>query len=230
MRSIINVNKDWLFVKNTTDTNMREGEIISLPHTWNATDGQDGGNDYFRGSCLYVKKLDKETLPKADRYYLEIKGANSSSDVYAGGEKLFHHDGGYSTFRVDITEHIDSEIEIIVDNSANETVYPQMADFTFYGGLYRDVNLICVPATHLDLEYYGGKGVMVTPIMDGANAKVEVVSYVKNLQAGDEVKVSLYERGSDEPFATESGEKVNFVIEFTVIFVGKLMTVFHIPS
>ena len=165
MRSIINVNKDWLFVKNTTDTNMREGEIISLPHTWNATDGQDGGNDYFRGSCLYVKKLDKETLPKADRYYLEIKGANSSSDVYAGGEKLFHHDGGYSTFRVDITEHIDSEIEIIVDNSANETVYPQVADFTFYGGLYRDVNIVCVNKAHFDLDYYGGTGLQITQLL-----------------------------------------------------------------
>ena len=68
MRKIINVNENWIFIKDTTDITRRDGETLSLPHTWNATDGQDGGNDYFRGSCLYVKTLDKAELPKADRY------------------------------------------------------------------------------------------------------------------------------------------------------------------
>ena len=88
MRNKICLNKDWLFIKNTTDITARDGESVDLPHTWNAVDGQDGGNDYFRGSCLYVKRLKKAELPSADRYYLEICGANSSADVYAGGEKL----------------------------------------------------------------------------------------------------------------------------------------------
>ena len=76
-------------------------------------------------------------LPEAARYYLQIDGANSSADVYMNGNHLAHHDGGYSTWRVDITEHLGamSLLTIKVDNSANETVYPQMADFTFYGGI-----------------------------------------------------------------------------------------------
>lgn len=84
MRNIINLNNDWLFAKNSTDVNLREGEAINLPHSWNAIDGQDGGNDYFRGSCVYFKTLKKSELPQADLYYLEIRGANSSADVYVG--------------------------------------------------------------------------------------------------------------------------------------------------
>ena len=140
MRTIVNLNEGWLFGKGITDAQQSAtAEAVNLPHSWNAEDGQDGGNDYFRGSCLYTKKLDKASLPQADRYYLEIKAANSSADVYADGAKLCHHDGGYSIFRVDLTDCIKSgegEIAILVDNSPNETVYPQMADFTFYGGLY----------------------------------------------------------------------------------------------
>ena len=98
MRNILNLNQNWLFFKDTADVSLKEGgEALSLPHTWNAIDGQDGGNDYFRGSCLYKKTLKKAELPDADLYYLELCGANSSADVYANGEHLAHHDGGYST-------------------------------------------------------------------------------------------------------------------------------------
>ena len=114
MRNIINLNQNWIFVQNTTDIALREGEQIHLPHTWNAADGHDGGNDYFRGSCLYVKTLAKADLPAADLYYLEFRGANSSADVYVGGKKLAHHDGGYSTWRVNITEEIRDVTEIAV--------------------------------------------------------------------------------------------------------------------
>ena len=62
MRNILNLNEGWLFVKDTADVTVRNGETVNLPHTWNATDGQDGGNDYFRGACLYVKTLKKADL------------------------------------------------------------------------------------------------------------------------------------------------------------------------
>ena len=124
----------------------------------------------------------KASLPEADRYYLEIKGANSSADVYVNGKNLAHHDGGYSTWRVDITEALDLNnlLVIAVDNTANETVYPQMADFTFYGGIYRDVNIIAVSESHFDLDYYGGPGIAVTPVIEGTTAKVGVEVYVTN--------------------------------------------------
>ncbi len=200
MRNILNLNENWLFCKDTADISVREGEQISLPHTWNATDGQDGGNDYFRGACLYVKTLKKAELPEADRHYLEFRGANSSADVYVGGEKLAHHDGGYSTWRVDITDKLadETDIAVVVDNSPNETVYPQMADFTFYGGLYRGVNLISVNNTHFDLDYYGAPGIAITPEVVGSDAKVTVEVYVTNLKEGQVIRYTLYDKDENE--------------------------------
>ena len=200
MRKILNLNSDWLFVKDTTDISLNEGESINIPHSWNAVDGQDGGNDYFRGSCLYKKTIKKADLPKADLYYIEFRGANSSADVYVGGEKLAHHDGGYSTWRVNITEAIsdETEIAVIVDNSPSDTVYPQMADFTFYGGIYRDVNLICVNNSHFDLDYYGGKGIMITPEIVETDAKVEVEVFVKNFEANQKLVYTIYDAEEKE--------------------------------
>ena len=106
MRTVLNLNQNWLFSKNTADITIRTGEAVNLPHSWNAVDGQDGGNDYFRGDCLYVKTLRKAELPAADRYYLEIRGANSSAEVFVGGESLAVHHGGYSTWRVDLTDRL----------------------------------------------------------------------------------------------------------------------------
>ncbi len=183
MRQIINLNRKWSFTKDFDGIPAaicEKWSFVNLPHSWNAIDGQDGDNDYYRGTCLYMKEIKKEDLPESDRYYLEINGANSSADVYVNGKMLAHHDGGYSTFRVDITEEIGSRamVAITVDNSANETVYPQMADFTFYGGLYRNVNLICVSESHFDLDYYGGPGIKVTPEIKGNNADIEIEVFI----------------------------------------------------
>ena len=208
MRQIINLNDAWLFKKDCSDISARDGVTVNLPHTWNAEDGYDGGNDYFRGSCLYVKTLTKADFPKSDRYYLEFRGANSSADVYLDGEKLAHHDGGYSTWRVDITEKLgdSSELAVVVDNSANETVYPQMADFTFYGGLYRSVNLIAVSESHFDLEYYGGQGLTITPTVEGENAKVDVQVYVKGLKDGQKLVYTIYDKEENELDRIETTE------------------------
>ena len=198
MRNIINLNNNWAFSKTAeaVPAALEESwEKVNLPHSWNAIDGQDGGNDYYRGTAYYAKTIDKSQLPAADRYYLEIRGANSSADVYVDGKAMAHHDGGYSTWRVDVTEVLgeNSLLTIAVDNSANETVYPQMADFTFYGGLYRDVNLICVNESHFDLDYYGGTGIAVTPHLSGANALVKVDTYLTNQKAGQTVRVTIYD-------------------------------------
>ena len=209
MRKIISLNEGWQFSKDCAATAHNDSVVaVNLPHTWNATDGQDGGNDYFRGSCLYTKKLVKSELPAAEQYYLEICGANSSADVYVNGEKKAHHDGGYSTWRVNITDSLGEECEvaIVVDNSPNEEVYPQMADFTFYGGLYRNVNLVAVNSTHFDLDYFGGKGLMVTPVVDGKNASVEAKVFVTNMQNGDEIKYTVTDKEGNEVKALTTSE------------------------
>ncbi|MBP3627799.1 MAG: glycoside hydrolase family 2 protein [Clostridia bacterium] len=193
MRQIVNINAKWAFTKQANEIPAEMPKLwdfVNLPHSWNAIDGQDGDNDYFRGTAYYAKNLVKADLPKCDRYYLEIKGANSSADVYLNGKALAHHDGGYSTWRVDITDSLKEMnlLVIAVDNSANETVYPQMADFTFYGGIYRDVNIICVNNSHFDLDYYGAPGIKVTPEIKGDNADVEIEVYVSNSKIGQQLR------------------------------------------
>ena len=226
MRSIINLNRNWFFAKTPeipAQLNV-EWENVNVPHCWNSTDGQDGGADYFRGTCQYAKQLNKAELPEADRYYLEINGANSSADVTLNGKALAHHDGGYSTWRVDLTDALEEEnlLVISVDNAPNTTVYPQVADFTFYGGLYRNVNLICVKESHFDLEYYGGKGLKVTPVMEGKDAKVTVEVFVTNLQEGQSLRYHLMNR-EGKVIASYEGNitKLNFLIRSAHLWNGR---------
>ena len=172
MRKITTLTEGWRFLKAAVTVEQAlqyavRGEMVSLPHTWNAVDGQDGGNDYHRGLCWYVRELTaKET--EGERLFLEINGANHTAEVYLNGMKLTRHEGGYSTFRVDLTGHLGDKniLAISVDNSDSSTVYPQKADFTFYGGLYRDVRLIAVPAEHFELLKDGTPGIKVTPTID----------------------------------------------------------------
>ena len=185
MRQIYNFNTKWGFSKEALEapTTMPERwNWVNIPHTWNNIDGQDGGNDLYRGTAFYAKELEKMDLPKADRYFLEIQGANSSAILYINGKKLANHDGGYSTWRVDITDALEDKNLFVfeVDNSQNDRVYPQNADFTFYGGIYRDLNIIAVNESHFDLEYYGTPGIKVTPEVVGKDAKVEIEVFVKN--------------------------------------------------
>lgn len=196
MREIININTKWAFSKEAEQVPEKMPEKwywVTLPHTWNAIDGQDGGNDYYRGVAYYAKEIDRTDFPKADQYYLEIQGANSSADVYLDGTKIAHHDGGYSTWRIDLTDvwKEKSLLVIAVDNSENDFVYPQVADFTFYGGLYRDVNIVAVSHSHFDLEYYGGSGICVTPTLTKNDAKVEMEVFISNAEEGQKLKYVL---------------------------------------
>lgn len=189
MREYLNLNTKWAFSKEAEavpEVMPEKWYWVNLPHCWNAIDGQDGGSDYYRGTCYYAKEIAKDDLPENQQYYLEILGANSSADVFVNGKKLAHHDGGYSTWRVNLTDSLKEQnlLVIAVDNSENQTVYPQMADFTFYGGIYRSVNLIAVDETHFDLDYYGGPGIKVTPEISGADARVEVEVFVTDAKQG----------------------------------------------
>ncbi len=197
MRTIYNLNQDWAFIKNLAKAPVQfpaDAGKVDLPHTWNALDGQDGGNDYFRGTCCYVRQLSKAELPEAEQYFLEVNGANSSADVYLNGQQLAHHDGGYSTWRVNLTGALQEEnlLTILVDNSANEIVYPQTADFTFYGGLYRDVNIVAVSSVHFDFETFGHPGLHVTALVEGMDAKVTLAAAPQNLLADDRVLYRIY--------------------------------------
>lgn len=186
MRETISFHTKWAFSKEAAGVpRQMPGKWcwVNLPHTWNDIDGQDGGNDYYRGTAYYANSIKKSELPEAEVYYLEFGGANASAEMYINGAKLARHDGGYSAWRVNITDALSQEenlVVVAVDNGVNDRVYPQNADFTFYGGLYRSVNIIAVSASHFDLDYYGGAGILVTPEVTGADAKVSVEVFLTN--------------------------------------------------
>ena len=175
MRTEQLINNSWEFVyqDNTVQT-------VDIPHTWNAADGQDGGNDYWRGTCHYRKAFAEPEFDRENqRVYLQFEGVNASAEVKLNGETVMTHDGGYSTFRADVTDYLREKnlLEVAVDNSVNDRVYPQKADFTFYGGIYRDVKLITVSKQHFDMDYYGGTGLAVHADVEGADASVWVRSW-----------------------------------------------------
>lgn len=194
MRRKINLNDWWVFSKecNFIPKKLPEDwEIVCLPHTWNAEDGQDGGANYYRGAGWYATELESPQREQTDRVYLEFDGANSVTTVYLNGDKVAYHEGGYSRFRVDITDFLKEEdnlLAVCVDNSERTNVYPQTADFTFYGGLYRDVNLIVAPKTHFELDYWGADGLTVSAGTDG---RVSLRAYVKDAEEGDSVQFEI---------------------------------------
>ena len=171
MRKELLLNKCWTFrYHDGTET------AVDIPHTWNAIDGQDGGNDYWRGTCTYEKTFDAPAYGEQERIYLQFDGANASAKVILNGTPVCIHDGGYSTFRCDITDHLlpENKLVVEVDNSVNDRVYPQKADFTFYGGIYRDVKLITVNQHHFDMDCHGGPGIAVNAQVKSKDASVWV--------------------------------------------------------
>ncbi len=177
MRRNINLNDKWEF---TIDG--KYNEVVNVPHTWNAIDGQDGGNDYLRCQATYEKKFQKPEVSGDEVVYLQFDGVNSECEVFLNGQKIMAHEGGYSTFRCDITDKLtegENTLKVLVDNSPNDRVYPQKADFTFYGGIYRDVNLIVLSKTHFDMDYFGGKGLQITakPVEGYQKGDVEIKSW-----------------------------------------------------
>lgn len=121
-----------------------------------------------------------------EEVWLEPQGAAHTAEVFLNGEKLCRHEGGYSTFRVKL-EPLQEENTLVVsvDNSDNDRVYPQKADFTFYGGLYRNVNLMIVPASHFELGYCGAPGIKVTPVVDLEKKSAEVIAETWQRGQGD---------------------------------------------
>ena len=192
MRRIYNINDNWTFFKEGAP------ETVHLPHTWNAVDGQTGPAPYYRGECLYKKEFDRPETDKGEQVYIEFRGVNSSARVLVNGKEAGKHDGGYSTFRINITDKLEAYniMEVYADNYPNDRVYPQRADFTFYGGIYRDVYMIITDGVHFDMEDHGGSGFYITPHLCGKDAFVTFEAHITG--AADRVTVLIEGVGETE--------------------------------
>ena len=233
MRKIININNSWKFIKEdeakAIDKNYNDEnwEDINVPHTWNAFDGANGF-DFYKGSCWYRKEFTIESLAKGKKVFIEFEAANSITDVYVNGQHIGQHKGGYSTFRFDITEAIEfghtNMLSVNVNNTVVDDVYPQMADFTFYGGIYRDVNIVITDNIHFDLMDYGSKGIyVIQEEISREKALLTIKSKLVN-DNEEEKKVRLWADILDS-----NGSKVTYTTKEVILAKGETKIV-EIPA
>ena len=168
MRKTISWNSQWEFYKGE-DRTTAAWEQVDLPHTWNASDGQDGGGDYYQGPAWYRKTLDLES--EGEEIYIRFGAVSKAAEVFCNGQTVGTHRGGFSAFTFELTSFLRAganEILVRADNSNSLPVYPRQADFTFFGGIYREVELICFTRNvHLDVTSAGTDAVFVTPEASG---------------------------------------------------------------
>jgi len=202
-RILMNMDEGWQFAKGDS-AGSRHWQGIRLPHTWNADDVMDDVPGYYRGAGWYKKTFRITPALQGKNLSLFFEGANQQTEVYVNGKKAGAHTGGYTGFTIPITALVnrkgDNEISVRVDNNYNAGIAPLSADFSFYGGIYRDVFLVATSDVHLGDPQYGSRGVYVTtPSVSRASAQVNVSSRICN-DAGLRKKIivtnTLYRNGS----------------------------------
>jgi beta-galactosidase len=184
------INANWLFCKDSVARSPAEAaratswKPISFPHTWNAADVLDDEPGYYRGVGWYRKTLLVPADWQRRAVYLHFEGANQEAEVYVNGELAGRHAGGYTAFSVPISRFLafahaapaTAEVLVKLTNRYNPAIPPLTADFTFYGGLYRDAYLVAAEAVHFDLTNYASAGVFTTTPSVSAEAATIVVT------------------------------------------------------
>ena len=180
-------NNDWQFSKDNFSFKSKavSWQHINLPHTWNVTDVMDDEPGYYRGVAWYRKTFRVPKKLQGKVIYLFIEAANQKAAVFINGKKAIEHTGGYTGFSVKLNPYLNKEKEnelvIQVDNSHDKNIPPLSADFTFYGGIYRDVQLIAVDPVHFLFDKKGGQGIFIsTPEVSDAAATVHIRSHIVN--------------------------------------------------
>lgn len=201
----ISINSGWTFKR----ADAAQWTTVNLPHTWNAGDDTDDTPGYFRGVGVYRRQLHVDKNAEGKRMFLYFEGANQIATIKVNGKLAGTHKGGYTRFAVDITSLVnvgqDNAVEVQVDNSHNAAIPPLSADFTFYGGLYRDVYVVYKEPVHISLADHGSNGVYVsTPkvsaekaeislkiMLDNASGKTQTVNWQSTITAPDGTKAAV---------------------------------------
>jgi len=186
VRHIETINDAWHFYKGKienpfSDDVSRIWQKVTLPHSWNTQDILDDEDGYYRGEGWYKKTMKIPQVYENQKVFLLFEGANQVTSLFVNGKAVGEdHIGGYTTFARDITaatKQGDNEITIKVDNAHNDEIVPQSADFSFYGGIYRDVHLIITKQVHFEVANLGANAVFITtPEVSETQAKVSVKS------------------------------------------------------
>ncbi len=177
------INSVWEFSK---EKDFAQSEIVSFPHTWNAEDSVDEVDGYYQGEGWYRRNLNVK-VDAQEQIYMTFEGSNQETELFVNGKSVGVHRGGYTAFNFDVTDYLvdgQNAFLIRVDNSHNPDIPPLSADFTFFGGIYRDVYLVHLPKVHIFDEKYASSGVLVnTEISDASQVKVKIRTNVVNAEA-----------------------------------------------
>lgn len=179
------LNENWMFSRSDSLGNYAQWQRVDIPHTWNAEDTDDEIPGYFRGKCKYVKRFMVPQSMMGQRVMVYFEGANQETTLWLNGKQIGRHIGGYTGFCFDLTSVVkfgqENLMEVEVSNAYNSTIAPLSADFTFYGGIYRDVWLSYLPQVHFSTSFYGSTGMTVTtPRKNGKFEGVEALCRIKN--------------------------------------------------
>lgn len=162
----VSLDRGWTYTPGWEMRLSAAGQAVDLPHTWN-TDALGGKPDYYRGLGCYLKAIEIPKEWQGRRIFLRFGGANSVCDLYVNGKHVGQHRGGYTAFAWEVTRHITfggrNVLWVRVNNAPDLDLLPLTGDFNIYGGLYRSIELIAVPATHIAFDDYGSCGLYVTP-------------------------------------------------------------------
>lgn len=175
-REMKTINDNWEFRKSIDES----WESVNLPHTFNIDAYQQ--RNYYQGKGFYRRTLVLPEIVAERRYYMKIDAASKAANIRVNGKEVGSHVGGYTACIVDITEYIRKEnlIEITVDNGRKD-ITPISADFTFWGGVYRDVWLISTPKQHFNMSNMGSDGIFIsTPVVNEKRGVLKVKCEVTN--------------------------------------------------
>lgn len=233
IRTKISINKDWGFCyidKEFVDIiklRNEKWENISIPHTWNNKDAFDDSLNYKRGTGWYKKELPQNLFETGERFFLYFEAANQTTDVFINNTHIGNHIGGYTAFAFELTEHINyttpNYLYVKVNNEHNDNIPPLNADFTFYGGIYRDIWLITTNEIHFDILDYASPGIFIkTETCNKDFATLSITGTVVNqYKSSNEVSIhnNIYDKRDSLIFSQavkleiEGGNKRQFNIE-----------------
>src|SRR5215469_3638041 len=188
------IDSNWRFIRQDVTGAQTNGfddstwTNLNLPHTWNNLDGQDGGNNYYRGIGWYRTHCAVDGSYSGRKVFLKFNGAFLVTDVYINGNLLGEHQGGFAAFTFDATPFVnfgaDNVIAVKVNNAFNTNIPPLSADFTFFGGIYRDVHLLITDPVQISPLDYGSPGVYLqTTSVSSNSANLQVTAVISNATA-----------------------------------------------
>ena len=204
VRHIETINESWSFYKGKLEhpfdkTLKNSWEKVTIPHSWNTEDILDDKKGYYRGEAWYKKTMTIPQVYKNQQVFLLFEAANQVASLFINGKPVGEaHIGGYTTFTRDITSALregTNEIAVRVDNSHDDEIVPHSADFSFYGGIYRDIQLIITKPIHFEVANLGANAIFIrTPEVSETLAKVSIQSkLVRPKQGSFYIKQSLFD-------------------------------------